>query len=50
MGEYIGYKTDNKGRNALFHYITTEIAGERSLIVLKEQEGRVTFYSIVEKA
>lgn len=32
MGEYIGYKIDNKGHNALFHYITTEIAGSVRLL------------------
>lgn len=48
-GEYIGSKADDKGRKIVFHYITTTIAGEQSLIVLKENEERLLFYSITEK-
>lgn len=46
---YIGCKADTKGRPRLYHYLETEIRGEPSYVVIKEEEGLKTFYSIIEK-
>lgn len=48
-GEYVGNSIDTKGRNRRYHYIKTDIKGETSYIVIKEEEGRKTFYSIIDK-
>lgn len=48
-GKYLGSKQDDKGRGIVFHYLTTDIAGETSIIVLKENITELQFYSITEK-
>ncbi len=47
--KYISSANSTKGGKAIYHYLETEIKGEASFIVLKEEEGRITFYSIVDK-
>lgn len=49
QGKYIGEKKDDKGRNIIFHYIETQIAGEASTIVIKVEENMASFYGITEK-
>jgi len=50
--EYIGGKLDDKGRNLMFHYFKTEIAGDPSFIVIKEDLNmkKVSLYTITDKS
>lgn len=49
QSKYIGSAKDTKGGKCVYHYLETEIAGETSFIVIKAEEGRISFYSIVDK-
>lgn len=50
--EYIGGKLDDKGRNLMFHYFKTEIAGDPSFIVIKEDLNmkKASLYTITDKS
>ncbi len=47
--EYIRSGIDSKGRNIKYHYLKIFINNEPSFIVIKEEEGRNTLYSITDK-
>lgn len=47
-GEYLGKSIDTKNRDAVYHYINTNINKEPSTIVLKECRSKITFYSFTE--
>ena len=47
--EYVKSDKDSKGREISYHYLKTKINNENSFIIIKEQENRCSFYSIVDK-
>ena len=49
QGEYVGSADDLKGRPFTFHYLKIKIRGIDSFIVLREEKGSLSFYSLVER-
>ncbi|SNA87689.1 conserved hypothetical protein [Flavobacterium psychrophilum] len=47
--EFVKSDKDSKGRSVEYHYLKTQINKEDSYIIIKYQENRNSFYSIVEK-
>ena len=47
--DYIGYAGDFKGRPFRYHYFRTSIQGTPSLIIVRQERGKLCFYSIVEE-
>ncbi len=47
--EYIRADDDIKGRKIKYHYLGITIQNEDSFVVLKEEKGVVSFYSITDK-
>ena len=49
QGEYVGSAGDIKGRPFTYHYLKIKIRGIDSFIVLREEKGSLSFYSLVER-
>lgn len=47
--DYIGYAGDFKGRPFRYHYFRISIQGTPSLIIVRQERGKLCFYSIVEE-